>query len=189
MRKIDKKFAKAMKLSVDGNKGVSAVALDSNPAVITGMGQFPISPQTAILYVTLREESQMIGHIGKSVLNASTENPVIIAIDNRDVSNPVLYLSSNELIKIDNQTVIEPDDKIFLYWEYGHYSLLVFMGHEPISDETVIQCSFCKKEENLKDNRFLFLSLLPEENRDVFIREFKKQDLYHLDKTKGQLNE
>lgn len=175
MSKVEKNFNKVVKKSTEGGQEASSIAFTEKKSIVNGLGPNPINPFVALMYSSMNGKSNLIGHIGEKYLKEiDKDNPIILAVDNKDLSNPTLYLSNNSVIKLDTYTFLEPDTQICLYWEYGPYSLLIFSGVDPVSKETVIDCSFCNKKEELKVNRYLFLSLLPDQPKNLIIDEFTK---------------
>lgn len=174
MSKVEKKFNKVLEKSTSGGQEASSIAFTEKKSIVNGLGPNPINPFAAFLYTSVNGKSNLIGHIGEKYLKEiDKDKPIILAVDNKDISNPTLYLSNNSIVKIDTYTLLEPDAQICLYWEYGPYSLLIFSGVDPISNETVVDCSFCNRKEELKVNRYLFLALLPDQPKNLITNEFK----------------
>lgn len=175
MSKIKKKFIKVLQMSTEGNREASSIAFAGKNSTVNGVRPNPINPFAAFLYTSVNGKTNLIGHIGDKYLKEiNTKEAIVLAIDNRDVNHPILYFSNDAIIKIDSKTPLTPECEIFLYWEYGPYSLLIFCGVDPISNKTVIECSFCNKKEDLKNNRYLFLNLLPNEQKNLIVNELNK---------------
>lgn len=139
-----------------------AMIINSKDAKLIGFTENPITLNNGIILIQSHKNTQIYGYFNNLAYKPTDKDfKVILALDGRKTnSNKVYIKTSFEDLYFDKNTNLQPDEKIYIFWQYGPDNCLITIGYDAFAEETICDFLCISSMSNSNKLKIIFQHLL-----------------------------